>query len=151
MCLQISDDVAGPQHHSKSVNFSHVHFQTNILGESYGLNSTTTVLLLGCSWHWITDGWYAIKIKQKNFQYYLVKQVGCVTPHPSKKKKKSNNLGQCWRLFQGLVEPCGPGRHLVNYHNYLCSYTMIQSLRQWEGMKTKRMFMPIIISTFFFF
>ena len=48
----------------------YVRFLTNTLGErhepsyssSYGLNSTTTVLLQVWLWHWIThEGWYAIK------------------------------------------------------------------------------------------
>ena len=47
----------------------YVHFQTCPWEKyeppnppSYGLNSTTTVLLEGESWHWITQGgWYAIK------------------------------------------------------------------------------------------
>ena len=48
----------------------YVHFRTDTLGEryeppyppSYGLNSTSTVLLEEWLWHWITHkGWYAIK------------------------------------------------------------------------------------------
>ena len=48
----------------------YIHFQINTLGKGmtppyppgYGLNSTTTVLLEGWLWHWITyKGWYAIK------------------------------------------------------------------------------------------
>ena len=51
----------------------YIHFRTNTLGKgmalsyppSYGLNSTTTVLLEGWVWHWITHkGWY--DIKQRN-------------------------------------------------------------------------------------
>ena len=64
----------------------YVHFQTNTLGKSlkkkkkkkkknppsYGLNNTTTVLLEGWIWHWITkEGWYAVKKQRTTLCFYL--------------------------------------------------------------------------------
>ena len=54
----------------------YVHFQINILAECmnsfqsmYGLNSTTTIILLGWLWHYITrKGWYAIKQETITYQ-----------------------------------------------------------------------------------
>ena len=52
----------------------YIHFRTNIHGKgmnllfplSYGLNSSTTVILQGWIWHKITHkGWYAIKLRKQ--------------------------------------------------------------------------------------
>ena len=49
---------------------------------SYGLNSTTTVLLREWLWHWITyKGWYAIKQRNRT--------------KPNKKKNWIQNLKKC--------------------------------------------------------
>ena len=40
---------------------------------SYGLNSTTTVLLQGRFWHWMThEGWYAIKQRNQTKDSYTI-------------------------------------------------------------------------------
>ena len=56
----------------------YLHFRTNTLGKvmnplSYGLDSTTTVLLEEWLWHYIThEGWYAITQRNQTTQKVII-------------------------------------------------------------------------------